>query len=297
MNKFKISILFLSFLTLIFVWRFVLAAEVYFVGKQELGVGSQFKIDLIVDAPDEAINAVEGSVTFERGFLGIKEISDGDSIINFWVQKPKLTLDNQISFSGITVGGYKGKGGKIFSVIFQSLKEGETELAVNDLKILLNDGRATAAQIKKTDMEIKISNSIKTSELMPAQAIDNEAPETFMPEIANDPNIFDGQWFLVFATQDKNSGIDRYEVNEGGKVFMVAESPYLLKNQNLDRQIFVKAVDKSGNERTIILPPKNPRWQYKNYLIWLIIILIMAAVCVVVKKFYGKKKNQPTKKH
>jgi hypothetical protein len=78
---------------------------------------------------------------------------------------------------------------------------------------------------------------------------------------------------------------------------MVAESPYLLKNQNLDRQIFVKAVDKSGNERTIILPPKNPRWQYKNYLIWLIIILIMAAVCVVVKKFYGKKKNQPTKKH
>ncbi len=296
MNKFKILILFLSFLTSIFVWRSISAAEIYFVGEQEIGVGSQFKIDLIIDTQGEVINAVEGSVTFQRGFLGIKEISDGDSVVNFWIQKPKLTLDNKISFSGITPGGYKGNRGKIFSVIFQSLKEGETEFAISDVKILLNDGQATAAQIKTTDMKIKISGSSKMPESVSLQKNDNELPETFAPEIAQNPNIFDGQWFLVFAAQDKGSGIDRYEVSEGRGEFVVAESPYLLKNQKLDQEIFVRAVDKNGNERTVVLPPKNPRWQYKNYIIWLIIILIVAIICLLVKKFYGAKKKQSTKR-
>jgi hypothetical protein len=267
-----------------------LAAEVYFDGEQEFGLGNQFRIDLIINTEDEAINAIEGSITFQSDFLKVKEFSDGDSIVNFWLQKPKLTLNNKISFSGITPGGYIGNKGKVFSIIFQSLKEGEVDIKFSNLKILLNDGSGTAAQVKTTGMKIKISGGPEASASAPIQETDNEPPETFMPEIASSPDIFDGQWFLVFATQDKISGIDHYEVKEGWGGFNVAESPYLLKNQNLDKKISVKAVDKNGNERTIVLPAKISRW-YKNYLIWLIIILLMISVYVFIKKFYGGKKK------
>ncbi len=292
MNNFKFLILFSFFLFSIFDFYPVSGAEIILDVPVEIAVNQKFKVDVFINTESEAINAIEGSITFQRDFLEAKEFSDGNSIINFWIQKPKFALDNQISFSGITPGGYEGNQGKIFSVVFQSLKEGETELAISSLKVLLNDGQATEAQIKMTDMKIKINGSSKTPESMPLQKIDNEPPETFTPEIAQNQDIFDGKWFLVFASQDKGSGINRYEVSEGKEGFAVAESPYLLKNQNLDREILVKAVDKNGNERTIILPPKNPRWQYKNYLIWLIIILIATVIYFLVKKFYGAKKRQ-----
>lgn len=292
MNNFKFLILFSIFLFSIFAFCPVLGAEIIFDVPVEIAVNQKFEVEVFINTESEAINAIEGSITFQRDFLEAKEFSDGDSIINFWIQKPKFALDNQISFSGITPGGYEGNRGKIFSVVFQSLREGETKLAMGSLKVLLNDGQATEAQIKTTDMKIKINGGIKTPESVPLPKIDNEPPETFAPEIAQSPDIFDGKWFLVFASQDKGSGIDRYEVSEGKGEFVVAESPYLLKNQDLDREILVKAVDKNGNERTVILPPKNSRWQYKNYLIWLTIILIAAVIYFLVKKFYGANKRQ-----
>lgn len=289
-QKLKFAFLFCLFFLSLLVALPAFAANLYFSGEQEFAVGSQFNIDLIINTEGEAINAIEGSITFQNDFLEVKEFSDGDSIINFWLQKPKLTPSNQISFSGITPGGYNGNQGKVFSIMFQSLKEGEADINFSNLKILLNDGSGTAAQVKTTAMKIKISASIEASVSAPTQKTDNEPPETFVPEIASSTDIFDGQWFLVFATQDKISGVDHYEVKEGWRGFIVAESPYLLKNQNLDQTIYVKAVDKSGNERIIVLPTKGPRW-YRNYLIWFIIILLMVSLYIFIKKFYGAKKG------
>lgn len=74
-------------------------------------------------------------------------------------------------------------------------------------------------------------------------------PKMWINKMFSDPAIFDGKYFLVFATQDKGSGISHYEVCEGGKrKCAIAESPYLLQNQKLNQKIFVKAVDKNGNE-------------------------------------------------
>ena len=124
---------------------------------------------------------------------------------------------------------------------------------------------------------------------MPTAKEDRDLPEEFAPQIAADPAIFEGKWFLVFSTQDKGSGVDHYEIQETrqaemkNKKWVIGESPYLLKDQGLKSYIYVKAIDKSGNERIVMLPPQKPLSWYENYKNWLIIILGFVIVYVVIK--------------
>ena len=96
--------------------------------------------------------------------------------------------------------------------------------------------------------------------LLPIPIVDKESPESFVPEIAIDTFLFDKKWFLVFTTQDKGSGIDYYEVKETRwsiiniiSKWNYAESPYILKDQQLKSCIFVKAFDKAGNEKVVMI--------------------------------------------
>ena len=106
---------------------------------------------------------------------------------------------------------------------------------------------------------------------------------------------WNGKWFLVFNAQDKDSGIDNYKILENRKWkiengnWEIAESPYLLKDQELKSRIYVKAVDKSGNERIAEVLPQNPPKWYENYLIFIIIILGAVIGYALIKK---KNKNE-----
>lgn len=264
----------------------VLAAEVSFDTKiQEIRAGQLFEVDVFINTDNEEINAIEGKIIFPPDLLEIKRINDGNSIINFWIEKPKSVSEGQIAFSGIVPGGYNDSQGLILAVTFLAKKEGNDTIAFNGVKALRNDGKGTEAPLTISDFKFLISKS-PAGELVPQvtspKTEDRNLPEEFTPQIAADPVIFNGKWFLVFATQDKGSGIDRYEVCEGRKKCIAAESPYLLQNQDLDEEIIVKAVDKSGNERVAIIPAQKPRAWYKDYAI--IAILIIVAVAYLIWK-------------
>jgi hypothetical protein len=95
--------------------------------------------------------------------------------------------------------------------------------------------------------------------------VDDELPEAFTPQIVRDPDMFGGAWALIFATEDKGSGLDYMAVKEGWfGTYVQTESPYELQHQNLDKKIYVKAVDKNGNTRTTILYPQNGVGQYEQ---------------------------------
>jgi len=109
---------------------------------------------------------------------------------------------------------------------------------------------------------------------------DNILPESFKVEISQNPAIFEGKYFIVFSTTDKQSGIDYYEIKEGKKNWKIAVSPYILENQKLTSDIWVKAVDKAGNQWIeIIKATRKSIWQYILYtvlvLIGLLIIIIV----------------------
>src|SRR3989344_4170585 len=92
--------------------------------------------------------------------------------------------------------------------------------------------------------------------------VDTEPPENFNPIVESDPNLFNGNYFLVFATEDKVSGVREYRVREGTlDWFHKAESPYLLKEQSLKKDIYIKVIDKNGNERLVKLnAPNKASW-------------------------------------
>lgn len=287
LSRFSLVILFSIFYFITF-YIPAFAAEVFLDSKtREIGVGSQFEVSVFLNTENEDINAIEGKLFFSQDTLEPREIKDGNSIVNFWLERPKPA--EEMVFSGITPGGYIGNRGLIFSAVFYAKKEGISSIEIREPKILLNDGQGTETKVKTSALQIVVSSA--ASSVLAPTSEDRDPPEDFLPQIAADPAIFDGKWFLVFATQDKGSGIDHYEVCEGKKQCVIAESPYLLKNQNLDEKIIIKAIDKNGNERIVTLPAQKPSVWYKNYLILAIIIILIATGYFVGKFLWRKYKR------
>ena len=294
MRQFLYKILFIFSLGFILP-QMVFAAQISFDARTaQAQVGKSFEVTLFVNTEQENINAFEGKVTFPNDLLNLKEIRDGNTIVNFWIEKPKAQ-DNIIVFSGVTPGGFNGKKGLIFSVIFEAKKEGVVKFEVNDARILRNDGIGSVAVLSVVPLEMVISKGTQIEIPAIPKIEDRERPESFVPEIARDESVSSGKLFIVFLTQDKASGIDHYEIKESRQKIMtffsrwrVAESPHVLKDQELRSYIFVKAIDKAGNERTAKIPPKNPLRWYDNYENWIIIILGLIIVYAI-KKFLWRR--------
>ena len=256
------------------------AAEVFFDSKEDVFTdGEDLLIEVLLNTEEESLNAIEGKIMFPGDILEVREILEGNSAINFWVDKPSFNNSGEIYFSGITPGGFSGSRGLMLSVIFKAKKSGEGMISAGEFKILKNDGIGTSASIKISTlgfMVLKSNGQIFESNLnIPKDA---DLPEAFKPDIARNPEMFDGKYFLIFSTQDKGSGVDHYEVREGRfGGFSEVSSPYILKYQSLDKKIFVKAVDKAGNERIATFQAKKLSMLYQGFVIFGIILVIVFA--------------------
>lgn len=136
--------------------------------------------------------------------------------------------------------------------------------------------------------------------------IDTVPPKEFTPEIGQEQTVFEGKYFLSFGSHDGLSGIDHYEVveimdgqgatsdTEGWKV---ANSPYLLEDQNLNSIIKVKAIDKASNERIAeIIPPKRPL-PYKTIIAGLAGVGVAIGVMWVLKRIITKLLQKKTREY
>jgi len=256
------------------------AAEFIFEARDvQIRVGDQFEVELYIHPNEEVVNAMGGKIKFSANDLSLMEIRSGNSIINYWVDEPSLVGENLIEFSGIIPGGYSDANGFLFSLVFEPINEGESEIWMHDGEVLLHDGEGTKTNVVAPNLIVVVSpkTSVPTPRATVPTLIDTEDPEVFTPVVASDQSIFDGKYFLVFATQDKGSGIDHYEVRES-KIrgterngWKIAESPYLLRDQRLSSYIYVKAVDRTGNERIAELLPQLSEKRYTQYKIWVII--------------------------
>lgn len=295
MNKYKIYIviLFLVF----FSPNFVLGAEFNFaISDINVSVGQNIKVDLDLNTNKENINAIEGKIIFPSSNLELSEVQYNNSIINFWIDKPEYK-DGGILFSGITPGGFTQDNALILSLIFKVKKEGAILLQLENASALKNDGNGTKATLKNNDLKINILNNPLEQGNETFQMVDKEKPDTFTPEISHDPNLFDNKWFVVFVAQDKGSGISKYEIKESKynifnfSKWVVAESPYVLNDQSLNSNVWIKAIDKFGNERIVKINAIKPLTWYANIDIWFIIslvILVALTYSFLLKRFKNK---------
>ncbi|MDQ5950070.1 MAG: hypothetical protein QG585_10 [Patescibacteria group bacterium] len=252
--------------------------------KNNFKIGELFVVEVFLDTEKDTVNALEGSLVFQDKVLEVKEIREGNSVMNFWVEKPTLISENKIGFSGITPLGITGKEKYLFSVLLEAKKDGKSDIVLGDVQVLRNDGDGGSAVVKKNNFNFDISKDlfVESQEVL----VDNVPPEIFTPYISSDGEIYEGQNFLVFSAQDKGKGIKYYEVREGFlSFFKKAESPYLLKDQSLKKRIYVKALDLDGNKRVVVI---NNSFNYFN----LLYVIIIAMIFRIILKFWLRKKYE-----
>lgn len=111
--------------------------------QSTVGEGDNVTVDVKVKSPDQAINAVSGSITFSGDLLQIVSISRDNSILNIWTHDPNISR-NKISFEGVILNpGYTGQSGSIFHITFQAKKVGTATISFNEGSLLANDGLGT----------------------------------------------------------------------------------------------------------------------------------------------------------
>lgn len=261
------------------------AAHVFFETDVDFVTPDQdFTVQVLLDAEGQSVNAFEGEVSFPVDLVEPTAIFDGDSSVNLWVERPALSggRAGAIGFSGVTVGGVSGSRERLFSVAFHPKSVGAGAIGVSRIRLLQNDGAGTEVAATVSPLPLSVVGGWSGLSPRDRLAEDEEPPENFLPVLASDPNIFGGRYFLAFATQDKGSGVDRYEVREGWwGTFVPAESPHLLERQALDVDIEVRAIDRAGNERLSTVSAAHPssgaRWAA------LAVILLAAAVWLATK--------------
>ena len=158
---------------------------------------------------------------------------------------------------------------------------GEVRIDIPSARVLLHDGIGTEAQLKREGLTLQVVESVSPSDSFRER--DRELPEPFKPEISRAEGLFDNKYFLVFATTDKGSGIDYYEVAElrGRRVedyddldWKREESPVILSDQSLRSFIYVKAVDRNGNMRIAVVFPSDQLDRNTRVLMYGILILL-----------------------
>lgn len=257
------------------------------------GPGDTFVLTVRLDtASDECVNAASVVINYPTDWMKASAISKGESLFTLWPEEPTIDLDNGVvRFDGGIPAGYcgrvqgdPGKTNILAKVIFTipgnmiggKTATGPESLAVTfgaDTKVLLNDGFGTLAPLTLVSgAYIRELNSLGLkNEWIDLVHEDTVPPELFHVELAKEANIFQGKFFIIFSTIDKQSGVHHYEVSEDdpeqfgfvrGKkyeksLFVTATSPYVLLDQELKSRVIVRAYDHSGNVSEAILPPQN----------------------------------------
>lgn len=283
--------------------------------KTSIGKNQQVSFTIKLNTDGALINAVEGTLSFSHSNMMITSVQRGGSMVNFWVEDPSAKIsqantNGSLRFSGIVPGGFSGSG-QLMTIVFQAIAPGKPQVSISQAQMLLNDGEGTAIALNSPGAGITITNATiqenpettntLTPDKLPANGVsttadDSDLPEAFSPFVTRDKNVFDNQYFLIFNTQDKGSGISHYKVQEGSGELKRAESPYVLENQSLTEPITVIAVDNTGNERSETIMPTHTPLTTKIILFGTIAVLLAVVFLLLIVKGKKQKKNKNVKK-
>jgi hypothetical protein len=250
---------------------------------------------------DECVNAGKVVVSYDPTIVRAVDFSRGSSIFTLWPEEPMLNESAGIvSFSGGLPGGYCGRiaGDPVLTntlgtIVFTAQKEGKTSLTFAEKAVYKSDGLGTEAEVVGDVAEIVVDPATPSFENPWAEAIANDTipPEDFSADISSTRGVFDGRYYLVFSTLDKQSGISHYEIFEGG-VWKNVSSPHLLKDQSLKEAIAVKAIDKAGNETIASydpsLAPKREAPPYEYVLAILFLLIFLAGSSLMVYRLHKR---------
>ena len=245
---------------------FAHAAVMSVVTNKAAVVGQPFRVDVALDTQGDDANAVQGTVTFPADMFSFEGVNDGNSPVSLWVEAPYEISPGAVSFSGIIPGGFKGTANSVVGVMLVPIASGTSTINIVNAELLRNDGAGTPIALRVAG-ETVTARAASASGTPTAPTAVVTVPGNFTPVVANDPAIYGGKYFLVFSATDKGSGINHYEVAEvpaGAALgqntpWVTATSPYLLKDQTLSSDIYVRAVNNAGGATVAEVPARSTR--------------------------------------
>lgn len=261
----KITLTFL--IIFVFFTKFSIASEVPSIYFEEtdaqVSIEEEFIVNLNIETNESLINGVNMNIEVSDN-LELEEVLDNRSIVPLWINSLGDILDNELELSGIIPGGFSGVidptqsteiSNNVVSIVIKPIKAGRGYIRITEPQVTLHDGSGTVIKMKEVSIQIYVSNEVKKVSLL---VDDKIPPEEFIPILIKDPSLFDNEYALFFTTKDFQSGIARYEVREDDGLYKRAVSPYRLEGGTSVDIIYVRAIDRAGNDRTIALETNFP---------------------------------------
>lgn len=279
------------------------------------------------ESTGECVNLFDTVIT-HSDFLQVVDTSIGNSILRVWVEEPTIHSETRtVSFAGGIPNGYCGRiqgDPALTNVIAQVVVRVDPDRRADipadgvaaevalapETTVYLNDGRGTIAPLERygTTLVVSATGSAAVADpWLERVRADTTPPEPFSIQLERSDNVFNGRYYIVFSTTDKQTGIASYEVMEEpladqslfrfgavGAPWVTARSPYVLQDQTLNSTIRVRATDKAGNQYTATLvPDPSLRERQTPWFDWIIVasgsILLVALGAYVA---YGWRQRQ-----
>ena len=254
--------------------------------------GDSFAVTLLLDTGTDSINALEGSVHFSST-LSLADIRLQGSLVPLWVSSPSEKEKGIVSFAGVLPGGYQGEG-SMFTLVFKASEKGTARISFGgDTTAYQNDGKGTAAKLFLPALSFSIGIPSGTPRSIELEE-DVSPPEPFTPVVSSgEPFGLNGS-VLVFMTQDKNSGIARYDIarsyfqqaKENNLSWDVVSSPYALVSGDSTHYLYVRAVDRAGNTRVEVVPPQEFSIIVFVLAWWVLLFLGALGLVILFARFY-----------
>lgn len=106
--------------------------------------GSTFTVRVVVNTKGAAINAADGTLSFNPKELQVVSVSRASSIFNLWTTEPTFSNSaGTISFSGGSPTGFTGAAGTVMTATFRTLGAGSPRVTMSSGSVLAADGRGT----------------------------------------------------------------------------------------------------------------------------------------------------------
>lgn len=244
---------------------------------------TQALVTVYADTGSHMINAVELVVSFSPSLVHFAGMYDSNLAVQFWMERPEVSQANKAGTfvaSGIIPGSFTGVG-RIGAFLFESDSEKPATIRFDRISTLSGDG--VSAQIDSGPVVATILPQAAATEKSQIHD-DTISPEGFTPLISRDEQLYSGDWFVSFSTQDKQSGVEKYFISEsvspfsfvlGKRAWREGASPYRLADQKLRSYVYVKAVDMYGNARIAKITPSGfTDWRMAFFMVATAILVV-----------------------
>lgn len=151
-------------------------------------VGKTFSVDLVVNNNIDAINAASALITFPQDTLSVVSISKTGSFVSLWAEEPAFSNEKgTVTLEGVALNpGFNKATGKIITITFKALQEGNVSIAVKSGSVLANDGNATDVLKTTGAAFVYITNNDKVAEVI---------KETVVPVITSPTHPDSALWY------------------------------------------------------------------------------------------------------